>query len=84
MDSGDGWLDFRTRFIKMGIEPDEDIIEILECLSGTHEKIVRKEIQDNPTKIDKLVDDGIQYAYKIRDNIKVLSRRKNNRLRFNK
>lgn len=86
MDGSDEWPDFRENLKKMGIEPCDEIIELLEDLSGRPRPIqVKYEIEEN-TKFDIFLDnieDRINFIKKSNNKFfkKVLSK-KNNRLRI--
>ena len=86
MDGSDEWPDFRETLKKMGVEPSDEVIELLENLSGRSRPIqVKYEIEEN-TKLDIFLDKVCERIDSIRkSNSKTLKRvlsKKNNRLRI--
>ncbi len=86
MDSSDEWPDFRENLKKKGIEPCDEIIELLEDLSGRPRPIqVKYEIEEN-TKFDIFLDSIEDRINSIKDSnnrfLKKVLSKKNNRLRI--
>ena len=86
MDGSDEWPDFRENLKKMGIEPCDEIIELLEDLSGRPRPIqVKYEIEEN-TKFDIFLDSIEDRINSIKDSnnrfLKKVLSKKNNRLRI--
>ena len=86
MDGSDEWPDFRETLKNMGVEPSDEVIELLEDLSGRPRPIqIKYEIGEN-TKFDIFLDKVCDKVDSIRKlNSKTLKRvlsKKNNRLRI--